>query len=255
MGNSWPITPLGSVLRERQETPSTTDIELGKIRIVGKIVFDEGKIRLRDTVETKTGMILVRPGDLVVSGINAIKGAIAFYDETATEPIAATIHYGAYIPDKERVDTRFLWWQLRSRAFQNILLSHLPNGIKTELKPTRLLAVPIPLPSLAEQQRIVARIEELARRVEEARGLRQAAVEEGEALLNSTLTWIIARLEPNYGSVLLDKLLLEASYGTSVKCNSSREDGAFPVLRIPNVALERITLNNLKYGQLERIPC
>ncbi len=53
-------------------------------------------------------MILIRPGDFVVSGINAEKGAIAVYGENETKPIAATIHYGAYVPDKTRVDVSYL---------------------------------------------------------------------------------------------------------------------------------------------------
>jgi type I restriction enzyme S subunit len=116
-------------------------------------------------------MILVRPGVLVVSGINAAKGAIAIYDPEATEPVAATIHYGAYIPKLDRVDVGFLWWMLRGRLFQELLNEYLPGGIKTEPKAKRLLSVPVPLPPLSEQRRIVARIEELAPQINEARQL------------------------------------------------------------------------------------
>lgn len=48
-----------------------------------------------------------------------------------------------------------------------------------------MLGYQIPLPPLAEQQRIVARIEALATKVEEARGLRRQAVEEAEGLVTS----------------------------------------------------------------------
>ena len=43
----------------------------------------------------------------------------------------------------------------------------------------------IPLPPLPEQRRIVARIEELAAKIEEAQTLRRRAVEEGERLLTA----------------------------------------------------------------------
>jgi type I restriction enzyme, S subunit len=46
---------------------------------------------------------------------------------------------------------------------------------------------PLPIP-LAEQRRIVARIEDLAGKIEEARGLRRQTVEEAQALLASTIT-------------------------------------------------------------------
>lgn len=165
-GQSWQSTPLGEVLTERKETPSTAELASGAVRIVSKIGFNDGRIQIRAGTMTRTGMILARPGDLVVSGINAAKGAIAIYGEENSNPVAATIHYGAYIPDKGRVDVRFLWWLLRSQIFRDILDTNLPGGIKTELKPKRLLPIKIPLPSLDEQRRVVSRIEELAVKVD-----------------------------------------------------------------------------------------
>jgi type I restriction enzyme, S subunit len=130
-------------------------------------------------------MILARPGDLVISGINAAKGAIAVYSETAQKPIAATIHYGAYIPNKERVDIQYLWWFLRSAAFRDIVRDHIPGGIKTELKSKRFLSVPISLPSLKEQQHILTHIESLAIGVKEVRRLHEDVKKESELLLRS----------------------------------------------------------------------
>src|SRR5262249_25495650 len=154
------VVRLAEVLTPRAETPTPHDLATGKVRILGKIAFDTGQLELRVGGDTKTGMILIRAGDLVVSGINATKGAIAVYDNG--EPIAATIHYGAYIPKNGRACVKYLWWLLRSRYFQELLLDHVPGGIKTEMKASRLLPVPIPLPTLAEQESLVARIEAIA---------------------------------------------------------------------------------------------
>ncbi|MDP2971649.1 MAG: restriction endonuclease subunit S [Deltaproteobacteria bacterium] len=181
------MVPLEEILRERQEVPSAEALANGGIRIVAKIGFNDGQIHLRNGSETKTGMILVRPGDLLISGINAAKGAIAIYGEENTEPIAATIHYGAYIPNKSRVEVRFLWWLLRSNTFRDLLLRYVPGGIKTELKAKRLLPIPVPLPSVEEQRRIVAKIEELTAQIHEARMLRQHAIEEADALVKAHL--------------------------------------------------------------------
>ena len=185
MSRPWAMVPLEEILRERQEVPSAEALANGGIRIVAKIGFNDGKIQLRNGSETKTGMILVRPGDLLVSGINAAKGAIAIYGEENTEPITATIHYGAYIPNKSRVDVNYLWWLLRSNTFRDLLLRYVPGGIKTELKAKRLLPIPVPIPSVEEQRRIVAKIQELAAKIGEARGLRQRSVVEIETLISS----------------------------------------------------------------------
>ena len=132
--HSWQWTPLGEVLTERKESPPPTELASGAIRIIAKIGFNDGQIQIRPGTMTRTGMILVGPGDLVVSGINAAKGAIAIYGEENRDPVAATIHYGSYIPNRNRADVRFLWWLLRSQIFREILDANLPGGIKTELK-------------------------------------------------------------------------------------------------------------------------
>jgi len=85
---------------------------------------------------------------------------------------------------------------LRSRFFRDLLDEYLPGGIKTELKATRLLPIPVPLPPLDEQRRILAWIEELSAQIIEAKALRQSAIEETEALISS----VSARLfEPKSG--------------------------------------------------------
>jgi type I restriction enzyme S subunit len=186
--NNWPKVRLGEILTERRETPDSNDLDSGRVKIVEKISFSTGEIQLRSNGSTKTGMILVRPGDLFISGINAAKGAIAIYDDSASEPAAATIHYGAYIPNREMVDVHFLWWMLRSRFFKELLSEYVPGGIKTELKAKRLLPIPVPLPPIAEQKRIVMRIEELAAQIQEAQTLRQQSVLEADVLLVTAIS-------------------------------------------------------------------
>lgn len=207
MRKPWPSVPLGDVLRERQETPTAGALATGEVRIVSKIGFNDGTIQLRANGETKTGMILIRPGDLVVSGINAGKGAIAIYAEQNTESVAATIHYGAYIPSKDRVDVRFLWWLLRSRTFKELLLEYVPGGIKTELKAKRLLPIPVPLPDLPEQRRIVTRIEQLADQIDEARSLRHHADEETDTLRRHAIDAALKHSSPEREP--LEKILAE----------------------------------------------
>jgi type I restriction enzyme S subunit len=252
MTTGWKETFLGEVLTERKETPTPESLENGEVSIVSKIGFNQGKIELRSDGKTKTGMILIHPGDLVVSGINAAKGAIAIYDEKQHKPIAATIHYGSYIPNRERVDIKYLWWFLRSAAFREIVQHHVPGGIKTELKSKRFLSVLIPLPPLDEQRRILEHVEFLSARIAKAESLRKKAGEEANALIESELNSTIQELEKKYEIKYLEELLIEANYGTSVKCHPEREKGAVPVLRIPNVASEKITLGNLKYGSLSK---
>jgi len=54
---------------------------------------------------SKTDMIVVEHGDLVISGINIAKGAVAVYQ--GENPITATIHYSSYQFDKDQIDIEY----------------------------------------------------------------------------------------------------------------------------------------------------
>ncbi len=228
MSEVWPSVPLGEVLNERNETLSIASSEA---RVIEKIGFKDGKIQLRADSKTKTKMILIRPGDFVLSGINAAKGAVAVYGEENTEPIAATIHYGAYIPKKDKVDVGFLWWLLRSNTFRELLDHHLPGGIKTELKANRLLPIPVPLPPLSEQRRIVGRLEHLASKLEEARGANTQAQAQTNALLQARVSKAVQDVE--LSGTLNDVLLEKPRNGWSAKCDNI--ESGIPVLTLSAV--------------------
>jgi type I restriction enzyme S subunit len=113
------------------------------------------------------------------------------------------------------------------------------------------MAYQIPLPPLAEQRRIVASIEELAAKVEEAHRLRSSATACGQSLPEAELSSLFAHLSQRHGLCGLERLLVDAGYGTSVKCEYEHNDEMYPVLRIPNIASETVTFEDLKYARLE----
>ena len=108
MPKQWPQVALGEILTERNETPDPALVQAGDIPIISKIRFSDGGIEYRTDSETNTKMILIHPGDLVLSGINAMKGAIAIYAPETARKAAATIHYSTYQVNKERADIRYL---------------------------------------------------------------------------------------------------------------------------------------------------
>lgn len=187
MKKGWNEVPLSEVLELRDGAPTVEELALGAVRIVSKIKFSSGTLEFRNSGETKTGMIRISPGDLVVSGINAAKGAIAIYSYDSTEDAAATIHYSAYRVRESKANNRYLWWLLRSSEFRRLLSIYLPGGIKTELKPKRFLPIPIPLPPLSEQQKIVAHLDAIESRLSRAQKLREESALESLALVRSLM--------------------------------------------------------------------
>src|SRR5262249_42950329 len=96
----------------------------------------------------------------------------------------------------DRLLPSFLGWMCKTGAFVE-KCQHASEGTtnRVRLQEDKFLAMEVPLPPLAEQQRIVARIEELAVKIEEARGLRKQAIEEAEALLSASLLAIFSTVD------------------------------------------------------------
>lgn len=148
--NNWPYRPLSDFLIEREGRFKPNDSEIASYKRLDKIDFS-GKIHISEK-PSKTDMIIIEPGDLVISGINVAKGALAVYD--GDEPVTATIHYSSYRFNKNKIDIEFLKRFLKSPAFISELQNQVKGGIKTEIKPKHLLPLKARIPELAEQQKI-----------------------------------------------------------------------------------------------------
>src|SRR5688572_30669096 len=101
---SWEKVRIGSFLKVRDSRFKPNDKAISKLKRIEKIDFS-GNIFISDK-PSNTDMILVKKGDLVISGINVEKGAMSVY--VGEEDITATIHYSAYQFDENKIDIDFL---------------------------------------------------------------------------------------------------------------------------------------------------
>lgn len=152
--SEWKKVKIGDFLTEREGRYKPDDSKISKYKRLDKIDFS-GTIHISDK-PTKTDMIIVHPGDLVISGINVAKGAVAVYQ--GDEPVCATIHYSSYTFDSSKVDLDYFKYFVKSPAFIAALQKQVKGGIKTEIKPKHLLPLEISIPDLLTQQRIVKKI-------------------------------------------------------------------------------------------------
>jgi hypothetical protein len=149
----WPIVSLSDVAKLRSEVVSREDIELGKIVLLDRISFDEGKVHAGERTKTKMDLYRGRPGDIIVSKINARKRAIGIVPDGTD--IAGTIHFRILIPDAEQIVTEFLWAALRSEYCRNQFEMETGGMGKGEISEARLLNIKVPLLPLPAQQAIV----------------------------------------------------------------------------------------------------
>ena len=152
--SEWKKVRIGDFLTEREGRYKPDDSKISKYKRLDKIDFS-GNIHISDK-PTKTDMIIVHPGDLIISGINVAKGAVAVYQ--GDEPVCATIHYSSYTFDSSKVDLDYFKYFVKSPEFIAALQKQVKGGIKTEIKPKHLLPLEISIPDLQTQQEIVKKI-------------------------------------------------------------------------------------------------
>ena len=130
---------ISDFLTERQGRYKPDEKKIAAYKRLEKIDFS-GMIHISEK-PTKTDMIIVCPGDLVISGINVAKGAVAVYQ--GKEPVCATIHYSSYVFDEKKVDLEYFKYFVKSPSFVSVLQQQVKGGIKTEIKPKHLLPLEI----------------------------------------------------------------------------------------------------------------
>jgi type I restriction enzyme S subunit len=173
MSSSFAMTPLSDLL---QPINRPEFVEADKIyNILGAHWYAEGLY----TKDTKLGSSIqadklyrVEEGDFVYNRLFAWKGSFAIASNSNHNCYVSN-EFPAFRVDQTRIDARYLWNYFSRESAWNEALGLSSGGTPTSrnrLKEDKLLAMEIPLPPLEEQRRIVARIEEVAAKIEEARG-------------------------------------------------------------------------------------
>ncbi len=185
--SKWAIAKLGTILRRSEEivTPQT-DAEYSEItvRLWGKGVIERGLI----CGATLTGRrFIARAGQFIVSRIDARNGAMGLIPQ-CLEGALVTNDFPLFDIDTTQMERAFLGWLCRTADFVE-LCRQASEGTtnRVRLKEERFHDIEIPLPPLSEQRRIVARIEELAAQINEAKGLKEYAFTNAEVLFTATL--------------------------------------------------------------------
>ncbi len=189
MTNGFPIVQLDKVSCpvERPEVPVAATLyrQIG-VKLWGVGAYEREPI---DGAQTRYKTLSrVEEDDIIVNKIWARNGSVAVVPKTLAGCYGSN-EFPTFIPIREKLYARWFHWYTKTKDFwdQCDEKSRGTSG-KNRIRPERFLEIKIPLPPLSEQRRIVARIEELAAKIDEARGLRQKAVEEAEALWSSALS-------------------------------------------------------------------
>jgi type I restriction enzyme S subunit len=182
----WPKVRLGEVLRHRKEFITIDDLTNYKrprvqLHVQGIVLRDEVPGAL---IKTKSQQVC-RMGEFLVAEIDAKVGGFGIVPESLNGSLVSS-HYFLFDIDEAKLDRRFLDFFIRTPAFREQVAAQGSTNYAA-IRPAHVLGYEIPLPPLVEQRRVVARIEELATQIHEARTLRHQSAEEAEALTHSSL--------------------------------------------------------------------
>lgn len=187
MSAPFPLVPLGEVLKlERRPIQVEAERLYAEIGIYsyGRGIFH--KLARTGFEVGNKDLFLIKEGDFIFQVTFAWEGAVAIASK-AEDGMYGSTRFPTFRVNEQLCFAPYLLNYFRTPAGKEQLIRISPGsaGRNRVLSIKRIPEITVPLPPITEQRQIVARIEDLAAKIEEARGLRKLAVEEGEAMLSS----------------------------------------------------------------------
>lgn len=233
MKQAWPKVRLGEVLRpvERLAAP-----EIGTIyRQLGVRLWGQGAYE-RETIDggatRYAALNCVAENDVVVNKIWARNGSIAVVS-AALDGCWVSSEFPLFACDRVRLLPRWIHWLTKTRDFwkQCDEKARGTSG-KNRIKPSEFLTIEIHLPSFAEQQRIVAQIENVVTQIREAQGLRKQATEEARQLYMAYLNTSMQPHGAGWRQETVNNVIVSMDAGWSPQCHEiSARNGEWGVLK------------------------
>ena len=142
-------------------------------------------------------LFTIREGDFILQITFAWEGAVALAS-ASENGMCGSIRFLTFRVDETRCYPLYLLNYFRTAEAVNQLVKISPGsaGRNRVLSVMRIPEVTVPLPALEEQRRIASRVEDLASKTEEARGLRRESVEAVRQLERSILSCALDKSTP-----------------------------------------------------------
>lgn len=150
------VVTLAEILIPYRKPVTKEEMIKNKWQIISKINFG-GELFLRDFEEINTykgNVNLVPENAIIYSKINVRHGCIYFHEKGKT-PFGVSSEYPTYTFDESKISGKFLHKILRSKTFKKLLNTKTTGISKARVKQDEFLNIEIPLPSLAEQEKII----------------------------------------------------------------------------------------------------
>jgi type I restriction enzyme S subunit len=206
--------PLGEVLARSEEWIDLEPDEHYRqvtVRLWGKGVVQRDRVTGAEIAATRR--LAARANQFILSRIDARNGAFGLVPP-ALDGAVVSNDFPTFTINSARLLPEFLDWMSKTQSFIDLCRAASEGTTnRVRLAEARFLQMTIPLPPLAEQRRIVARVEALAAKVEEARGLRRQAAEEARQLVQALQDEAYFALSTDFGQVALEEVCCSITDG------------------------------------------
>lgn len=246
MSKAWPLVKLGEVIN-RVERFESRD-ELTEYPFAGTYSFARGIF----VSERKIGSSFALPkiqriheGDFVYCKIMAWEGAFGLVKKEANGCVMSGA-FVVYEPNLNLINPLFLDYFFKiPNNWKTIGKQSTGTNVRRQsLHPHQFEGSTIPLPPLAEQQRIVAKIERLAGKVQEAITLRSQAKKEAESVISSARNGLFSTLSQKIEPKPLDSVS-ESRLGKMLSQNQAQNEDGVPYIRNANIQWGYLDLSSV----------
>jgi type I restriction enzyme, S subunit len=143
------------------------------------------------------------------------------------------------VADENKINLDFLYYVL---SVQN--LPSMARGVKPGINRNDVYSISILLPQIAEQKRIVAKLDTAFAEIDRAIEIEKQKLAEQKRFFGELIDSEIRHLRSEFGPCELHDLIESVEYGTATKCKA---EGRYPVLRMGNMQAGRFDFEDLVY--------
>jgi type I restriction enzyme S subunit len=247
--------PFTSIDPTKEPSKDYRYIDIGSIDNSRQIITDPKTFKGRDAPSRARRLVL--EGDVLFSTVRTYLKNIATVQRELSGALTSTGI--AVLRPSALLDGSYLFHWVTSEAFITEISKAQDGTMYPAVSDRDVSSSPIAVPPLAEQRRIVAKLDGLtgstARAREQLGRIPRLIQKYREAILAGAFSGVLTRnwrdshCHPEPRTVNLGSVVSDIRYGTAKKCMAVSNGTA--VLRIPNVSAGKIDLSELKYAPLE----
>jgi type I restriction enzyme S subunit len=251
MKKGWQTKTLSEVL-EKTETVNplqspNTEFDYIDVSSVSNTTFQiEETQRLKGKDAPSRARKVVRTNDIIFATIRPTLQRIAVVPEHLDKQVCSTGYF--VLRPKPGIDHRFVFYSLFTENFIGQMESLQKGASYPAVTDGDVRAQEIPVPPLAEQQRIVGLLDEAFEGLATAKATAEKNLQNARALFESHLQSVFTQRGPGWVEHTLGDLI-EIQNGYAFKSTDYTDAGYF-VIRISNVQDGEITLANPRFIKL-----